>query len=89
MNSKGRIEKSVHTREYATCLRLLRESREKAEITQVQMAQKIGLTQSLYSKIERGERRLDIIELRTILKHLGISLNRFVDSLESELNRRR
>ena len=85
MNGKSRGKKSIYTREYAASLRLIKEFREKSGVTQVELAKMLGLTQSLVSKIERGERRLDIIELRTILKCFGVSLVRFAESLESDL----
>ena len=89
MNGKRRGEKSIYTREYAASLRLLKEFRENAGITQVELAKILGQTQSFVSKIERGDRRLDIIQLRTILKKLGVSLVSFAESLESDLAGRR
>ncbi len=70
-------------------LRLLREFRENAGVTQVQLAELLCQTQSYVSKIERGDRRLDVIQLRTILAKLGVPLLLFVKSLESELAGRR
>ncbi len=81
------MEKSIYTREYAVVLRLLREAREKAGVTQVQLAEQLGLTQSQWSKIERGQTRLDIVQLRTICRALGLSLSAFVKSLERELGK--
>ena len=37
-------------------------------MTQVQAAQKLKKPQSYVSKIERGERRIDIVELQQFLK---------------------
>ena len=82
------MEKSIYTREYAAMLRLLREAREQAEITQVDLAKKLDQTQSFVSKIERGERRLDIVQLRTICQVLGLTLADFVQRLEREFARR-
>lgn len=89
MNGKSRGEKSIYTREYRAMLRLLREFRENAGVTQVQLAELLCQTQSYVSKIERGDRRLDVIQLRTILAKLGVPLLLFVKSLESELAGRR
>lgn len=79
------MEKSIYTREYAVLLRLLRQAREAAGITQVQLAKKLRLTQSLYSKMERGECRMDIIQVRTICRILGITFPEFIDRLENAL----
>ncbi len=82
------MEKTIHTREYAAVLRLLREARQEAGLTQVQLAKKLRLTQSLFSKMERGELRLDIVQLRTICRVVGLSLTEFVERLERELAKR-
>ncbi len=79
------MDKTIYTREYAVLLRLLRKSREDAGVTQVELAQRLHETQSAVSKIERGERRLDVVELRTICQALGISFLRFMQRLEREL----
>jgi transcriptional regulator with XRE-family HTH domain len=81
------MEKTIYSREYAVVLRLLRAARDKAGITQVELAEKLGLTQSFVSKIERGDRRLDIVQLRTLCKALGVPLREFIEQLESELDR--
>jgi len=79
------MEKSIYTHEYAALLRLLREAREEAGMTQVQLAKKLRLTQSLYSKMERGECRLDMIQVRRICRILGVTLPAFVERLERDL----
>jgi transcriptional regulator with XRE-family HTH domain len=79
------MEKSIYTAEYAVFLRLLRETREAASFTQVQLAKRIRQSQSFVSKVEVGERRLDVIQLRTILHALGTSLPAFVSDLEERL----
>jgi transcriptional regulator with XRE-family HTH domain len=88
MKNKGRMEKSIYTREYAAVLRLLKNARESAGITQVQLAERLGQTQSFVSKIERGERRLDIVQLRTILKEFDVSLAKFIEQFESAIEKR-
>jgi transcriptional regulator with XRE-family HTH domain len=78
------MEKSIHTKEYAAVLALLRQVRKDAGMTQVQLAKKLRLTQSLWSKMERGELRLDIVQLKTVCKVLGLSLREFIDRLERQ-----
>jgi transcriptional regulator with XRE-family HTH domain len=82
------MEKSVYTKEYAAFLRLLRETREAAKLTQVELAHRLHQTQSFVSKCERGETRLDVIQLRTICRHLGTDLSAFVGRLEQQLSKR-
>ena len=80
------MDKSVHTDDYEKFLRLLRQARESAEITQVELASKLGITQSHLSKMERGELRLDVIQTREICRALGTSLPSLVSELEDLLN---
>ncbi|SJM96586.1 helix-turn-helix domain-containing protein [Crenothrix polyspora] len=58
---------------------LLRQIRLDAGLTQLQLAEKIGETQSYVSKYENGEQRLDLIELEAVCKATGISLTDFVE----------
>jgi transcriptional regulator with XRE-family HTH domain len=82
------MEKSIYTREYEVLLRLLRETREQANVTQVELARRLKQTQSFVSKIELGDRRLDLVQLRTILTALGASLGEFVTRFEEALKDR-
>jgi transcriptional regulator with XRE-family HTH domain len=79
------MEKSVHTREYTVLRRLLREVREAATVTQVELARRLGQTQSFVSKCERGELRLDVIQLRSFCAALNTDLPTFIRKLESRL----
>lgn len=82
------MEKSIFTAEYEILLNLLRETRQAAEVTQVELAKRLGQSQSFVSKVEIGERRLDLIQLRTICHRLGTSLPEFVAELEARLTKR-
>ncbi len=82
------MEKSVYTHEYQALLRLLKETRQAAPMTQIELADALGQTQSFVSKCERGERRLDLIQLRTICHVLGTTLPDFVAELELRLRSR-
>jgi transcriptional regulator with XRE-family HTH domain len=82
------MEKTIYTREYSVVIRLLKEARLSAGVTQVELAQALGLTQSQVSKIERGDGRLDILQLRSICGVYGLTLGEFVRRLEAALRRR-
>jgi transcriptional regulator with XRE-family HTH domain len=83
------MEKSIHTAEYTSFLALLRETRRAAKLTQVQFAERLGRTQSFVSKVERGETRLDVIQLRAICQVLDTTLPAFVAKLEERLGKQR
>ena len=79
------MEKSVFTPEYRALLKLLRETRQRAGVTQVELAARLNETQSYISKVERGEIRLDVIQLRTLCMALETSLPEFIGALEVRL----
>lgn len=79
------MEKSISTSEYRILLDVLGQVRRDAGITQVQLADKIDETQSFVSKVERGEIRIDVIQLRTIAYALGTDLPHIVAALERKL----
>lgn len=58
---------------------LLRQIRLESKLTQVQLAEKIGQTQSYVSKYESGEQRLDLIELEAVCGAVGVPLLHFVE----------
>ncbi|MDC1205341.1 helix-turn-helix transcriptional regulator [Candidatus Pacebacteria bacterium] len=62
------MSKSIHSNEYRGVVRKLREARENAGLTQSEAAENLAKPQSYISKIERGERRIDVVELSKIAK---------------------
>lgn len=63
--------------------RLLRSYRVEAGLTQQQLADRLGVIQTLVSKVESRERRLDVIELVSYLKPLGRSVQELLDAVEA------
>ena len=66
-------------------LSLLRLVRTEAGLTQADVAQRLKQPQSIVSKYESGERRLDILELREVCHAIGVPLPEFVDRLDQAL----
>ncbi|MDQ3221816.1 MAG: helix-turn-helix domain-containing protein, partial [Acidobacteriota bacterium] len=58
------MEKSIVSKEYSLFLEQLRNAREEKGLSQIELADRLGQTQSFVSKEERSERRIDIVELR-------------------------
>ncbi|MEY3869377.1 MAG: helix-turn-helix domain-containing protein [Microcoleaceae cyanobacterium] len=81
------MKKSIFSEDYKFFLKLLREVRERAGLTQEQIAERLETTQSIISKCERGERRLDIVELKTWCKALDIPLSVFIAEFEKALDK--
>ena len=76
---------SIYTPEYAAVITLLRQLRKEKGITQTEVAQALGYQTSAVSKIERGQIRLDVVQLRTYCQAVGITLGEFVARLEESL----
>jgi transcriptional regulator with XRE-family HTH domain len=70
---------------YSALLALLRQIRLDAGLRQVDLAARLGQPQSFVSKYESGERRLDILELRSVCKAVGVTLPEFATRLEQRL----
>ena len=54
-------------------------------LTQSTLAERLTIPQSTISKIESGQRRLDLLELRRYCRAAGTSLPEFVDYLEKNI----
>lgn len=76
---------SLHEAPYKLLLELIRAARRAADVTQVELAKKLGADQSFVSKYERGERRLDVVELRAICHALEIDFTGFLADFEQKL----
>jgi transcriptional regulator with XRE-family HTH domain len=62
---KGRgaqLRKALGTAQQAALIRTLIGKREAAGLTQLQLAKKLGQYQSFVSRLESGQRRVDVIE---------------------------
>lgn len=79
------MDKSIHTRQYRMLIGLVREEREKQQITQEHLASMLGVQQAVVSKIENCERRIDLLELRQICQALGISLIDIINKFEERI----
>ncbi|MDI4635211.1 helix-turn-helix transcriptional regulator [Pelomonas sp. V22] len=79
------MPKSLHSRHNEIFLTLLRGLRKARRLRQADLADRLGRAQGLVSKVERGERRLDVIELRDWLSALDTDFIGFVTSLDAEL----
>jgi transcriptional regulator with XRE-family HTH domain len=79
------MDKSIFSREYEVLLGELREARRQAGLTQVELARLVEEDQPWVSRIESGERRLDVIELRAICGALGVPFLEFMARLEAAL----
>jgi transcriptional regulator with XRE-family HTH domain len=78
--------KSLNSKEYNVFLKTFYSLRLGTGIKQVDLANKLDVPQSFISKIENGERRVDLLELKQIVEALGVTLTDFVVEFEKNLN---
>lgn len=76
---------TANRKQQKTLLSLLRQLRQEAGLTQVDMALRLGKPQPFVSYYESGARRLDLLELRQVCEVLGISLVEFIKRFEKSL----
>jgi transcriptional regulator with XRE-family HTH domain len=56
------MKKSIYTAESSEVRDILRKVRQQAELSQRDLAAKLGVSPSWVAKVETGERRIDLIE---------------------------
>jgi len=76
------MDKSIYTYNYGQLLKLLIAARESVKMTQEDLAAALDETQSFVSKCERGQRRLDVVELRMWCSALNVSYTKFMRDLD-------
>lgn len=79
------VQKSLYTEEQQNLQSLLRQLRKDANLTQLQLAEKLQVAPSRISEYEKAGRRMDILQLRLYCKAVGTTLPDFVDRLEKVL----
>ncbi len=61
-------KKTIYSKEHQRLVGLLIKAREEAKLRQEDAADKLGRTQSYISKIESGQRRIDLVQLQELAK---------------------
>lgn len=74
------------TRQHRAIQRVLRALRQEKGVTQVGLAELLGRPQSYISKVESGERKVDLPELDEICRALGTNLETLVRRYKRELS---
>ena len=77
MGAMKKFRKSIHDPEQQLLREWLISKRKEAGLTQRQLAERLEVVHSLIGKVEKGERRLDVIEFVTYCEGLNIKPNNF------------
>lgn len=80
------MKKSLNSKETRILLEMLYQLRVSVGLRQSDLARMLKVPQSFVSKMESGERRIDLIELRSILLCFKTDLVEFVRELQKRVN---
>ena len=72
------MPRAIYTKDHNAIVERLKQARTEAGLGQVEVAEKLGRTQSYVSKIESGQRRFDVLQLKEFAKLYKKSLDFFV-----------
>lgn len=76
-------KKSVDVREYLVFVGLLRDLRNRVDLTQGALASRLGVNQTFVSDVELGKRRLDVLQMMAWCKATtGQTLTSFIEEFE-------
>ncbi|MEK7131714.1 MAG: helix-turn-helix transcriptional regulator [Patescibacteria group bacterium] len=72
------MSKSIYSKEYKEIIERLKKARIEVGLSQQAVADKLSKPQSYISKIESGERRLDVVEIKKFAKLYNKGINDFI-----------
>lgn len=80
------MPRSIHSDEYRKLTAILLDARNAAGLTQQEVANRLGKPQSYVAKVERNERRIDVIEFISLAKALGVEPARLFDTVLTSID---
>ena len=66
------MPKTIFGGEHRYLVEVLTEARQVSGLTQAQLAEKVGKDQTFLSIIERGQRRVDVLEFVALARAMGV-----------------
>ncbi|HPC30942.1 MAG TPA: helix-turn-helix transcriptional regulator [Candidatus Paceibacterota bacterium] len=72
------MSKTIYSKEHRHIIEQLKKAREEANLSQEEVAKILGKTQSYISKIESGQRKIDVIQLKEFAKIYKKNLDFFL-----------
>lgn len=76
---------SFHAIVYGRLIDALVAARKSANLTQAELGERIGARQTFVSKIELGERRLDVAEFLKVSRAIGADPHKLIREAEAEV----
>ena len=77
-----KMVKTIYNNDYLDLLLLLRRKRLDAGLSQKELATRLNVKRSFVGKTERGERRVDVLELRAICRALSVDFIEFMTEFD-------
>jgi len=72
------MSKTIYSKEHRYIVEQLKKAREEANLSQEEVAKILGKTQSYISKIESGQRKVDVVQLKEFAKVYKKNLDFFI-----------
>ena len=72
------MSKTITTKEYACFIEKMRQARKESGLRQIDVAKKLKRPQSYVSRVESGEYRLDILEVKRFANLYKKSIDYFI-----------
>ena len=72
------MPKTIYSKEHRSLVERLKRARKEAGLDQEDVARLLGVTQSFISKIESGQRRIDIVQLKRFAKIYKKKIDYFI-----------
>jgi transcriptional regulator with XRE-family HTH domain len=72
------MPKTIYSKEHRILVERLKKARKEAGLDQMDVAKLFGVTQSYISKIESGQRRVDIVQLKRFARVYRKEIDYFI-----------
>jgi len=72
------MEKTLYSKEHKAVVERLKKARVKSGMSQEEASIKLGRSQSYVSKIEAGQRRIDVVQLKKFAKIYSVKIDSLI-----------
>lgn len=70
---------NLYSKEHKTIIEKLKKARQEAGLDQIEVAKKLSRSQSYLSKIESGQRKIDVVQLKKFASLYKKRINYFLE----------
>ena len=75
----GSMSNTIYSKEHKDLVTKLRNARKESGLTQIEVAKLLGRSQSYVSKMEKGQRRINVTQLKEFAKIYGRKIDYFIN----------